>query len=109
MKNNTTVNGLICTLLLSGILFSTLLYSKRSTANENQTNDETPSLEFLEFLGSWEDSEGQWIDPYQLQDANELDKNLDHNLDEDNNSSNSQTPNDSDDKKRTTKDIKNEK
>jgi len=27
---------------------------------------ETPSLEFLEFLGNWEDSDGEWQDPMEL-------------------------------------------
>lgn len=27
---------------------------------------EAPSLELLEFLGSWETSDGEWIDPIEL-------------------------------------------
>ena len=27
---------------------------------------ETPSLELLEFLGNWEDSDGEWQDPMEL-------------------------------------------
>lgn len=31
--------------------------------------DEAPSLELLEFLGSFETADGQWLDPTQLLDA----------------------------------------
>lgn len=31
-------------------------------------NDEPPDLALLEFLGSWEDADGAWIDPLQLAD-----------------------------------------
>lgn len=29
-------------------------------------SEEAPSVELLEFLGSWEDGNGQWIDPLEL-------------------------------------------
>jgi hypothetical protein len=28
--------------------------------------EETPSVELLEFLGEWETSQGQWVDPLEL-------------------------------------------
>lgn len=31
--------------------------------------DESPDLALLEFLGSWEDTDGEWVDPLQLFDA----------------------------------------
>jgi hypothetical protein len=49
-------------LLLSMILFSPLLQA------ETQEDDEAPSLELLEFLGEWETSDGEWIDPEELED-----------------------------------------
>jgi len=101
MKNNTPVNSLI----ISGFLIGALLHSNQSTANANLQVDESPSLEFLEFLGSWEDSSGQWLDPYQLQGANELD----NNVDKENKLNDEQTPHNSDDKKNTIKEITNEK
>lgn len=35
-------------------------------AAETGANEEPPSVELLEFLGSWEDDNGQWIDPLEL-------------------------------------------
>ena len=34
---------------------------------------EQPSLELLEFLGTWETKDGQWVDPTQLLEATEAD------------------------------------
>lgn len=34
--------------------------------------NEPPSMEFLEFLGEWESSDGQWMDPLTI---NELQEN----------------------------------
>jgi hypothetical protein len=31
--------------------------------------EEQPSLELLEYLGNWEDSNGNWIDPQMLEPA----------------------------------------
>jgi len=31
-----------------------------------ETDADAPSLELLEFLGSWETDDGQWMDPIQL-------------------------------------------
>lgn len=33
-----------------------------------QVQEETPSIEFLEFLGAWETDEGGWIAPEELAD-----------------------------------------
>jgi len=35
-------------------------------ANDNIENDQ-PSLEFLEFLGSFESENGQWLDPLKIE------------------------------------------
>ena len=35
---------------------------------ETEGNEEAPTLELLEFLGEWETSDGQWIDPAVLED-----------------------------------------
>ena len=35
---------------------------------------ETPSLEFLEFLGEWTNSENQWIDPLSMKQIEEKDR-----------------------------------
>ena len=37
-------------------------------AAENDIREENPSLEFLEFLGSFETENGQWIDPMEIDD-----------------------------------------
>ena len=36
----------------------------RATAEETETG---PSMEFLEFLGTWESSDGEWVDPTDVQ------------------------------------------
>ncbi|MFQ5483160.1 MAG: hypothetical protein ACE5ER_10415 [Nitrospinaceae bacterium] len=36
------------------------------TREEVQGNP--PSMEFLEFLGEWEDEDGEWMDPIELED-----------------------------------------
>ncbi len=33
-----------------------------------QADSRGPSLELLEFLGSWETDDGEWIDPSELED-----------------------------------------
>jgi hypothetical protein len=38
---------------------------------EAGANEEPPSMELLEFLGGWEDDNGQWIDPLELLPAQE--------------------------------------
>lgn len=30
------------------------------------TDDDSPDLALLEFLGEWEDSDGEWLDPLQM-------------------------------------------
>jgi len=34
----------------------------------------TPDLELLEFLGSWETSDGQWIDPLELAEPSMIER-----------------------------------
>ena len=36
-------------------------------ADEQSAEEETPTMEFLEFLGEWETEEGEWIDPVELE------------------------------------------
>lgn len=51
--------------LLSLLLF--VSFSAANAAEEEIENEiEVPSLEFLEFLGSFETDEGEWIDPESL-------------------------------------------
>ncbi len=35
---------------------------------ENLVQDEAPAIDFLEFLGEWETSEGEWLDPNEFED-----------------------------------------
>ena len=49
------------------LLLSMILFFPISQA-ENQQEDEAPSLELLEFLGEWETSNGEWLDPAELED-----------------------------------------
>ncbi|HFE38539.1 MAG TPA: hypothetical protein ENK06_09030 [Gammaproteobacteria bacterium] len=34
----------------------------------DELNDDQPSLAFLEFLGSFETEDGQWIDPMEIEE-----------------------------------------
>ena len=49
-------------LVLMMITLSPILHA------ETEANEEIPSIEFLEFLGEWEDSDGEWLDPEELED-----------------------------------------
>ena len=44
-----------------GLLWVTPL----ALAADEQTSDEKPSMDFLEFLGEWEDAQGNWHDPFE--------------------------------------------
>ena len=48
-------------ILILMILFSPLIQAQTQ-------DDDTPSLDLLEFLGEWETSDGTWLDPAQLED-----------------------------------------
>lgn len=39
----------------------------------NANEDETPSMELLEFLGEWETQDGEWFDPVNFLDQQERD------------------------------------
>jgi len=39
---------------------------------DNNTDNERPSLELLEFLGSFETDSGQWLDPMEIEDMLKL-------------------------------------
>ena len=53
--------------LLLGLLSSPALAQEPGQIGASQQNIETPSLEFLEFLGDWETDDGEWIDPEELE------------------------------------------
>ncbi|MCG8325085.1 MAG: hypothetical protein MI673_06170, partial [Thiotrichales bacterium] len=38
------------------------------TQRQNETHQELPGAEFLEFLGEWETDQGEWIDPEEMDD-----------------------------------------
>ena len=50
-----------------------LLISQSTALAESPVSDDTPSLDFLEFLGEWETSDGEWVDPAMLE-SDEFDK-----------------------------------
>lgn len=35
-------------------------------AEENETVDDTSTIDFFEFLGNWEIDDGEWIDPNEI-------------------------------------------
>jgi hypothetical protein len=48
------------------ILFITLAAITVETDHAIADEAQTPSLEFLEYLGEWESSDGQWQDPIEF-------------------------------------------
>ena len=52
-----------------------LCFAGAVQAAPEKSNDPPPSLEFLEFLGEWQTSKGELIDPLQLQDVETPDEN----------------------------------
>ncbi len=46
-----------------------LCFSGAAQAAPEKSNDAPPSLELLEFLGEWQTSKGELIDPLQLQET----------------------------------------
>lgn len=46
-----------------------LCFSGAACAAPEKSNDAPPSLELLEFLGEWQTSKGELIDPLQLQET----------------------------------------
>lgn len=58
--------GLWSAILLSGLLSSPAFAQEPEQARKTSEESETPSLEFLEFLGDWETDDGEWIDPEEL-------------------------------------------
>jgi len=58
-KNKLRVRvGLMVLLMNSSLVFS--------NEQQEKNNDESAEIEFLEFLGSWEDENGDWLDPMTL-------------------------------------------
>ena len=51
-----------------------MLLSFSSLHAEESSTTESPSIDFLEFLGEWETEDGEWIDPVELE--NEVYANL---------------------------------
>ncbi len=45
-----------------------LLLITPMTLAAGDVQDEAPSLDFLEFLGEWEDAQGNWQDPLEYED-----------------------------------------
>ena len=48
------------------LLVLILYYSSMVFAEENETVDDTSTIEFIEFLGDWETADGEWVDPNEL-------------------------------------------
>lgn len=58
--------GLWSAILLSGLLSTPAFAQEPEQTRKTSEESETPSLEFLEFLGDWETEDGEWIDPEEL-------------------------------------------
>ena len=53
---------MICRVSLLAFMlhYSSMVYA------ENETVDDTTTIDFIEFLGDWETSDGEWVDPNEL-------------------------------------------
>jgi len=49
-----------------------ILACSSNTALYAETDQEKPSLAFLEFLGSFETEDGQWLDPMEIEEMIKL-------------------------------------
>jgi len=65
MMNTKAVSGWLCAACFIGV----------AQAAPEKSNDAPPSLELLEFLGEWQTSKGELIDPLQLQEVETPDAN----------------------------------
>jgi hypothetical protein len=52
--------------LLLILLLPTAVFAGNKQANEQQSAEELPDAELLEFIAEFEPLDGQWIDPIQL-------------------------------------------
>lgn len=52
---------------LSLLLMAMIFYTQTLHADE-QIRGDSPAIDFLEFLGEWETSDGEWLDPNELED-----------------------------------------
>ncbi len=48
------------------LLLPTAAFAGNKQSNEQQTTEELPEAELLEFIAEFEPLDGQWIDPIQL-------------------------------------------
>jgi hypothetical protein len=53
------------------MIHTLLLLALLGTADGVESEESTPSLELLEFLGSFETEDGEWLDPLSLDDTGE--------------------------------------
>ena len=52
--------------LLLFLLLPSAVFAGNKQANEQQSTEELPDAELLEFIAEFEPLDGQWIDPIQL-------------------------------------------
>lgn len=55
---------MVCQASVCAMVFFCLISSLFA---EERTNEETPSMDFLEFLGDWETEQGEWVDFVELE------------------------------------------
>lgn len=60
-----------------------LICSTSSLLAEEQSHEEIPTIEFLEFLGEWETDDDDWIDPADLEN-DEIGKLIETTIEMDN-------------------------
>ena len=63
------MRGSMMNLKIASVWLLGLCFAGAVQAAAEKSNDPLPSLELLEFLGEWQTSKGEPIDPLQLQDV----------------------------------------
>jgi len=63
------VTGLVIALMISG---APVYAEPPSNADQNKSSDVSPSLELLEYLGEFETEDGEWIDPEELEQMDDI-------------------------------------
>jgi hypothetical protein len=61
-----SLSGLFALTLLL-LLTSASLYAQERETEQIVIDEEAPTTELLEFLGEWETSDGEWIDPIEVE------------------------------------------
>jgi hypothetical protein len=68
MRTWISMNGLSNMSYLLNIIFILMILFIETVYSESHLENETISLEFLEFLADWETNQGDWVGPEKFED-----------------------------------------